>query len=178
MRALPILAAASLASSSPAWADSAHGWDTASSVGRDALVVTALGFPAIRGDWLGDKQATIALGASFAITEALKRVTHEERPDHSNNLSFPSGHASSSFAAAASLEKRYGWKVGVPAHLVAAFVGVARVKANKHFVHDVIAGAAIGEAAGWLVTSKKDSRVRWLPYGDQHGGGASVAFRF
>jgi membrane-associated phospholipid phosphatase len=68
--------------------------------------------------------------------------------------------------------------VGLPAHLVAAFVGVARVKADKHFVHDVIAGAAIGEAAGWLLTSRKNEKVQWLPWGDAHGGGATVAMKF
>ena len=63
-------------------------------------------------------------------------------------------------------------------HFVAAFVGVARVKADKHFWHDVIAGAAIGEAAGWLVVSKKNDKVRWLPWGDAHGAGAMVDIRF
>ena len=178
MRALAPIAAIAVAASTPAFADSHQAWGTASSIGRDALVVTALGLPAVHGDWTGDKQAAFALGGSFAVTEALKRVVREERPDGSNDLSFPSGHASSSFAAAATLEKRYGWRIGVPAHLVAAFVGVARVKADKHFVHDVVAGAAIGEAAGWLVTSKKDARVQWLPFGDSHGGGATVALRF
>jgi membrane-associated phospholipid phosphatase len=178
MRFLVPVAAAALAASSPALAGSHRSWGTASTIGRDTLVVTALGLPAAQGDWTGDKQAALALGGSWAITEALKRVTHEERPDHSNDLSFPSGHASSSFAAAAVLEKRYGWKIGIPAHLVAAFVGIARVEAKKHFVHDVIAGAAIGEAAGWLVSSKKNSKVQWLPYGDRHGGGVTAGLQF
>jgi membrane-associated phospholipid phosphatase len=61
---------------------------------------------------------------------------------------------------------------------VAAFVGVARVKADKHFVHDVIAGAMIGEAAGWLLTTRKNERVQWLPWGDSKGAGVTVATRF
>lgn len=178
MRYFSAVAAGALLCGAPGSAASRHGWDKASSVARDALVLTSLGVPAVQGDWNGDKQAAFALGGSFALTELLKRATHEQRPDHSDDLSFPSGHSSSSFAAAATLEKRYGWQVGVPAHVVAAFVAVARVQAHKHFVHDVVAGAAIGEAAGWLVTSKKDARVQWLPFGDSHGGGATVAVRF
>jgi membrane-associated phospholipid phosphatase len=153
-------------------------WATASDIGRDVLVVTALGLPTLQGDWKGTKQAAFSLGATFAITTGLKHVIEEERPDESDDKSFPSGHTSSSFAAAATLHKRYGWEVGVPAHLVAAFIGVARVKADKHFVHDVIAGAAIGEAAGWLLTDRKNERVQWLPWADGNGGGVTMAMRF
>lgn len=153
-------------------------WANASDIGRGALVVAALGVPAAQGDWDGAKQAAFSLGATYAVTSGLKLVIEEERPDESNDKSFPSGHTSSSFAAAATLHKRHGWKVGIPAHFVATFVGVARVKADKHFVHDVIAGAVIGEAAGWLLTDRKNDKVRWLPWGDAHGGGVTVATRF
>jgi membrane-associated phospholipid phosphatase len=162
---------------SPAWA-SRHSWDNASTIGRDGLVAAAFGVPAVQGDWTGVGQAALSLGSTELLTYGLKSAIHEERPDNSNDKSFPSGHTSISFAAAATLEKRYGWKAGLPAHIVAAFVGVARVKADKHFVHDAIAGAAIGEAAGWLTTSRKSAKVQWLPWGDAHGGGAEVSLRF
>lgn len=171
------LASFLLSISSPAFADE-RDWDKASSVGRDALVVAALGIPAVQGDWTGAKQAALSLGTTFAVTRALKHAIEEERPDGSDDDSFPSGHTSSSFAAAATLGKRYGWKYGVPAHAVAVFVGVARVKARKHYVHDVIVGAAIGEAAGWLLTTPKDSSVRWLPWGHSGGAGAQFVVRF
>ena len=170
-------AALSLTIATPALADEKD-WATASDIGRGALVVTALGLPAVQGDWDGAKQAAFSLGATYVVTSGLKLVVEEERPDESNDKSFPSGHTSSSFAAAATLHKRHGWEVGVPAHIVATFVGVARVKADKHFVHDVIAGAVIGEAAGWLLTSRTNDKVQWLPWGDAHGGGVSVAMRF
>lgn len=169
--------AAALLVATPAQADE-KSWATASDIGRGALVVTALGLPAVQGDWKGTKQAAFSLGATYAVTSGLKHVIEEERPDESNDRSFPSGHTSSSFAAAATLHKRHGWEVGVPAHLVAAFVGAARVKADKHFVHDVIAGAAIGEAAGWLLTSRKNEQVQWLPWADSNGGGVTVAMHF
>lgn len=112
------------------------------------------------------------------MTDALKHTVREERPDGSDHKSFPSGHTSQSFAAAGTLHKRYGWEIGIPAHAVAAFVGVARVKARKHYVHDVLVGAAIGEGAAWLITQPKNEKVRWLPWGDAHSAGASVSYRF
>lgn len=175
--AFAILASSTLAIASPAWADESD-WGKASDIGRDGLVIAALGIPAIQGDWEGAGQSAVAIAITRGTTNILKESISEERPDHSNDRSFPSGHTSMSFAAAASLEKRYGWEVGLPAHAVAAFVGVARVKADKHYWHDVIAGAAIGEAAGWLIVSRKNDKVRWLPWGDAHGAGAMVQVRF
>jgi membrane-associated phospholipid phosphatase len=171
------VAALSLTIATPAYAG-ANDWATASDIGRSVLVVSALGLPTVQGDWEGTQEAAFSLGATFAVTSGLKLVIEEKRPDGSNDKSFPSGHTSSSFAAAATLHKRHGWQVGLPAHAVAAFVGVARVKADKHFVHDVIAGAVIGEAAGWLLTSRKDEKVQWLPWGDAHVGGVTVAIGF
>jgi membrane-associated phospholipid phosphatase len=168
--------AATLLIATPAHAD--NGWATASDIGRNGLVIVALGLPAIEGDWEGAKEAAFSLGATAIVTTALKETIPEERPDHSDHKSFPSGHTSISFAAAATLHKRHGWEVGIPAHAVAAFVGVARVKADKHFVHDVLVGAMIGETAGWILTSRKDGKVQWLPWGDAHGGGVTVAMRF
>ena len=174
---VPLIAASMLAFAAPAHASDA-GWAKASDIGRDGLVIAALAIPTVQGDWKGTGQTAIAIVATAKTTDLLKKITDEERPDHSDNRSFPSGHTSVSFAAAASLEKRYGWEVGLPAHAVAAFVGVARVQANKHFWHDVIAGAALGEAAGWLIVSKKDDKVQWLPWGDAHGAGAMVQVHF
>lgn len=163
---------------SPALALSNKAWGDASSIGRDALVVTALGLPAIEGDWKGDLETGGSMGAAFLLTEGLKKAFPERRPDGSDDKSFPSGHASVSFAAAASLQNRYGWKIGLPAQLVAAFVGLGRVEARKHHWYDVVAGAAIGEGSGFLITTKRDSDVRILPWGDTSGGGATIAMRF
>jgi len=171
------LAGAAFAFATPAYA-SDSGWAQASTIGRDGLMVAALAVPAVHGDLEGIGRAGLALGATRLATDGLKSTIHEERPDESNDRSFPSGHTSMSFAAAATLHKRYGWKYGFPAYAVATFVGAARVKADKHFVHDVIAGAALGEAAGWLITTRKDAKVQWLPWGNAHGGGATVAVHF
>lgn len=155
-----------------------HGWSKASSVGRDLLVGAALGVPVMQGDWRGDLQAGARLLAAGGATFVLKELIHERRPDGSDNKSFPSGHTSVSFAAAATLEKRYGWKAGLPALVVASFVGLARVQADKHYVHDVVAGAAIGSISGLLLTSRHDDRVRLTPWSAHGGGGIDVALRF
>lgn len=178
VRAGAVMATAWLFAVQPADARDLKTWDNASSIGRDALVVFALGVPAVQGDWRGDLDAGLSMGAALGASEALKRIFPERRPDGSDNKSFPSGHASVSFAAAATLQNRYGWQVGVPAQLVAAFVAVSRVQARKHHWYDVVAGAGIGEASGFLFTSKRDATVRVMPWGDAHGGGVGLASRF
>lgn len=172
-----LMAGLTVAVSSPAAAGS-HDWSKASSVGRDLLVGAALGVPAVQGDWRGDLQAGTSLLAAGGTTFVLKELIHERRPDGSDNKSFPSGHTSVSFAAAATLEKRYGWKAGLPALGLASVVGLARVQADKHYVHDVLAGAAIGSISGLLLTSRHDGRVRLMPWSAHDGGGINVALRF
>lgn len=172
-----LLPLAAIALPAPAAADPA-GWGTASDIGRDALVVAAFGLPLVKRDKDGFVDAGLSVGSTFLVTQGMKKAIDETRPDGSDRDSFPSGHTSISFASAATINKRYGWKLGLPAHAVAAFVGVARVEADKHYWHDVIVGAAIGEAAGLLFTDKRDADVRMLPWGDANGGGVSLAARF
>ena len=162
---------------SPA-AASDHGWSTASGIGRDVLVAAALGVPAVQGDWRGDLQAGGSILLAEGAAYGLKRALPEQRPDHSDNKSFPSGHAALSFAAAATLENRYGWKVGIPAFIVASFVGASRVEDRKHHWYDVAAGAAIGTGSGFLLTTKRTDGVRLVPWADSGGGGLSLAMRF
>lgn len=177
LRSIAIAGAAMLIAT-PAAANDTKSWNDAGGVVRDALVLAALGLPAAQGDWQGDLQAGGSMAAAELGATALKHVFPERRPDGSNRHSFPSGHASISFAAAATLQNRYGWQVGIPAQLAASFVAVSRVEARKHHWYDVVAGAAIGEASGFLITSKRSARVAILPWGDAHGGGATIAARF
>ncbi len=179
MRKISIIAvvAVGLSSAAPAHA-SDKGWNNAGSIARDALVVAAFGVPVVQGDWEGALQAGGSMGAAVAVTQGLKEIFPEERPDKSDRKSFPSGHTSISFAAAATLQNRYGWEVGVPAQLVAAFVGLSRVEGRKHHVHDVLVGAAIGEASGFLITRRVSDRVHVFPWGDTKGGGVAMAMQF
>ena len=89
---------------------------------------------------------------SQAYVQAIKFTVQRERPDGSNSVSFPSGHSASAFATATVLQRHYGWKVGVPAAVLAAYVATARVHDNKHYLSDVVFGAAMGIAAQRTVT--------------------------
>lgn len=153
-------------------------WADASDVVRNALVATSIGVPVLKSDWNGAAQATGSIGAAALLSYGLKQGFPEWRPDRSDRKSFPSGHTSVSFAAAATLENRYGWEAGLPAHLAALFVGVARVKADKHHWYDVIAGAAVGEASGLLITRRRDDNIQYFPWSDGRGGGLAVTMRF
>lgn len=158
MQRFHAFAALSLFVASPAHADPRAAWGTASNAGRTSVAVFAAGLPALDGDWRGAKQSMLAMGGATLVTGALKYSIRARRPDGSNYHSFPSGHTSLSFAAAASLDQRFGWQAGIPAHLVAGFVGLARVKADKHYWHDVAVGAVIGEVAGRLLVDKRRGR--------------------
>jgi len=75
---------------------------------------------------------------------AVQAATLLLRPSH--DPSFPSDHATFAFAVAVALflvSKR----IGVPALILAALIGFARVFAGEHYVTDVIGGALIGSGA-------------------------------
>ena len=139
-----------LASSAFAGSD---GVDTAGDIGRVLIPAAAAGVTLVKKDWTGGKQLFLSLLAAAAVTEGLKAVVHERRPNGGDH-SFPSGHASISFAGASYLQMRYGWRYGIPAFLAAAFVGFSRVEADEHWTKDVLGGAAIGIVSGFLFTSR------------------------
>lgn len=175
--AIPLAFAAALTLAQPA-AAGRKSWNEMSRVGEVALIAASLGVPAVKGDWSGALQAGGSVGAAYGATQLLKEAFPERRPDGSDKRSFPSNHTSLSFAAAASLHNRYGWEMGLPALAVASFVGLARVEAKKHHWYDVVAGAALGSASGYLITTRHDEKVRFTPWADSKGGGLSIAMRF
>lgn len=155
-------------------------WRHASDIGVGALLAASVGLPLADGDRAGAWQAVESFVAASLVTEGLKAGVPRVRPDGSDSHSFPSGHTSRSFAAAASLMRRQGSRVGLPALGVAALVGVARVEADRHYWSDAAVGAVVGAAAGFLITSGRDEAeaVAVRPWGDFHGGGFQVRFRF
>lgn len=102
----------------------------------------------------GRWQFSKAFATSMLATFGLKYSVDKERPDGSDNQSFPSGHATAAFQSAHYIKKRYGWHYGLPAYLGAAFVGYSRVHAKQHDNADVLAGAAIGIASSEYFTSR------------------------
>jgi membrane-associated phospholipid phosphatase len=159
-------------------AASEKGWDDAGSIARDALVVAAFSMPMIEGDWNGALQAGGSIGAAKLMTAGLKEAFPSLRPDGSDRKSFPSGHTSVAFAAAGTIHNRHGWEAGLPAYLVASFVGLSRVEARKHRVGDVLVGAALGVGTAHVITRRKDDRVQLVPWGDTKSAGIAVAMRF
>jgi len=98
------------------------------------------------------KDLGLALGATSGTVALLKATVSRERPDGSNDRSFPSGHSANSFAVATVLDRRYGGVVRWIAYGAAAFVAASRVIGNHHWFSDVVAGAVIGRFYGRLVT--------------------------
>lgn len=122
--------------------------------GRDALVVTE------------------TLAVSLLVNDAVKRVFDRPRPfahfcapqasgdleEPDAHYSFYSGHASTSFAAAVAAgtighyrgDRHEGW-IWATGLTLATTTGVLRIVADKHYLVDVVVGAAAGSAAGWLI---------------------------
>jgi membrane-associated phospholipid phosphatase len=85
------------------------------------------------------------------VTQTIKISAPRTRPD-GTPFSFPSGHTASSFATATVLQREFGWKVGIPAYIGAAWVGASRIESERHYLSDVVAGATVGILAGHAVT--------------------------
>lgn len=125
-----------------------------------AVLVYGLNFSGITGKH-NLKDRSIILGTSLLISSAIvlptKHLVKEERPDGSNNLSFPSGHTAFAFATAQFMFREYQedhfW-LSLAGYPFAVFTGIYRTLNDKHWVGDVVAGAGIGiistEAAYWL----------------------------
>lgn len=150
-----------LALSAALLAPSAH---AASNLER-AGDVLAVGIPALAygstyymDDKTGRHQFYQALATNVATTYTLKTLVDKERPDGSDNDSFPSGHTALAFGGASFIHRRYGLEYSIPAYVGATFVGYSRIHADRHDATDVLAGAAIGGLTSFYVT----------PY--EHGG--------
>ena len=86
------------------------------------------------------------------LTVGLKYATNRERPDHSNSHSFPSGHASITFATATVIERHLGWRYSALGYTIASYVAASRLHDNRHWLSDVVFGAAVGAIGGRTVT--------------------------
>ena len=101
-----------------------------------------------------------SVGVAFVGKSVLKKMVNEERPDHSDNKSFPSGHATMAFAVARSIDKEFRsesiW-IPIAAYAAATAIGVERVASDRHHWYDVVAGAGLGYGAAeltWWLSDK------------------------
>jgi membrane-associated phospholipid phosphatase len=109
--------------------------------------------------WVVDNQKAAQIGADLLraqminalLTSGVKVSVDRTRPD-GGSLSFPSGHTSSTFATAAVLHRRLGWKIGVPAYAAASYVGLSRLTDHKHYPSDIVFGAVVGLISGRATT--------------------------
>jgi len=90
---------------------------------------------------------------SQAFVHATKYAVRRDRPT-GECCSFPSGHATTAFAAASVIERHFGYRMSVPSMVIATYVATSRLHDNRHFLSDVVFGAALGTATGWTVVGR------------------------
>ncbi len=123
-----------------------------------ALPAATLGVELARGDGAGAGQFTRSFAATLAATELLKRATGVERPDRSDDLSFPSGHASRAFVAATYVHRRHGIGGALPLYALATYVGHTRVQAGRHRWVDVLGSAVMAAVASRALVERRVDR--------------------
>jgi membrane-associated phospholipid phosphatase len=82
-----------------------------------------------------------AVNGLFTLT--LKASINRRRPN-GGSYSYPSGHTSAAFAAAGTVYADLGKTWGIPAFVLAGYVGLSRLQEGKHYVSDVVAGGILG----------------------------------
>ncbi|WP_297762887.1 phosphatase PAP2 family protein [uncultured Muriicola sp.] len=106
-------------------------------------------------DYQGTKQLAFSYATTMALTYTLKYTTKRQRPEGRTSYdSFPSGHTSSAFSGASFIQRRYGWKYGKYAYILAALTGVSRMEGpdGYHDIWDVLGGAAVGIGSTYIFT--------------------------
>lgn len=118
--------------------------------------LTGLAVAHFTGDDEGEKQWWRNTLENQVVTTTLRVGFNEtswgERPNGSD-YSFPSGHVATVTSGAAFLDRRYGWKWGLPGYLASAYVAYVRVDDDKHHWRDAIAGAAVAYGIAWLTVT-------------------------
>lgn len=149
------------------------------------IVITQLGLGGVqiallallwaRGGPVGRRTVLLCLLAfaiSGLIAQVLKPVVARDRPLRAVEecrflcemlwaRSFPSGHATTSFALAITAGTRHrAW--AAPLLLLAALIGYSRIYIGVHFPSDVLGGALLGAATAALVLRLGRRRVKPL----------------
>ena len=108
------------------------------------------------------RRATATVAGVYALNTAIKRVVGRRRPElpglppltgTPTALSFPSAHASTSFAGAG-VYSRLGLPA-VPLYALAVSLSLSRLYLGVHYPSDVLAGAVLGALAGNTMAGKE-----------------------
>lgn len=119
-----------------------------------------------------------AIAGTAAVTQIMKTLIGRPRPDSGSHDSFPSGHTAFAFAGATLIARELedpndtSWN---PAELLlyapAVFVGVERVRSDRHWTSDVAFGAFLGTfLTNWIWDAhfKRDDDERATIFGSRH----------
>ncbi|WP_193164293.1 phosphatase PAP2 family protein [Microbulbifer hainanensis] len=139
------------------------------------IPATAYSMTYFNRDPEGRNQFYKSLATNLGITYSLKYAINKPRPENNGDYSFPSGHTSSAFQGAAFIHKRYGLTEAIPAYLAATYVAYSRVKAKKHDVVDVTAGAAVGIFSAFHFTTPRGG-VEITPLVGRDFAGVSASY--
>ena len=96
-----------------------------------------------------------AVVAADLLADLGKLLIHRHRPfvhqlgPHETSHSFPSGHSSTAFAGATMLAA-FAPRLRVPLYVLAALIALSRLYNGDHYPTDVLAGAILGTAVGWV----------------------------
>ena len=111
------------------------------------------------------------------LVQPLKFAVHRNRPDGSNHQSFPSGHAAVTFATATVIERHLGWRKSLLGYTIASYVAASRLHDNRHYLSDVVFGAAVGSIAGRTVVHHASDYWAFTPVALPEGGVALMVTR-
>ena len=126
------------------------------------------------------KALTQALAVNGVSTILLKAAANTRSPDN-EHFGWPSGHTSSSFAAAAVLNEYYGPWVGVPSFALAGLVGYQRIDSRAHDFSDVVFGAMLGYVIGTSIARDDKAQfpelfgLKVIPYVEPESGSTGLA---
>ena len=81
------------------------------------------------------------------------------------------------FAAATVIERHLGWKKSVLGYTIASYIAASRLHDNRHYLSDVVFGAAVGSIAGRTVVHHAADYWAFVPVSLPGGGIAILATR-
>lgn len=147
----------------------------ASGSGNIIYLAGAVALPILSHESDGKSEAirsADSLGTSLAIAELLKVTTREKRPDSNEHDSFPSGHATAAFAAAA-VESGFYPRQAAWWYTGATLISASRLQLNRHHLQDVLVGAALGYGTSkWELSERRGLILS--PFISSQGSGISV----